>query len=135
MLMFGAGLHLCGLVIFLALEDSICDDQIVFRAKTQKKFTVWVALPNSKPANHSWPFVHFSNLDIEVTCYYQFISTRDFPPNFCQIVVEFLFNLFRVSHFWSLGTQLWWCTHFSAQKISWWLSCCWQVSGLVLAAK
>ena len=38
--MFGAGPHLCGLVIFLALEDSICDDQIVFRAKTQKKFTV-----------------------------------------------------------------------------------------------
>ena len=38
--MFRAGLHLCGLVIFLALEDSIFDDQIVFRAKTQKKFTV-----------------------------------------------------------------------------------------------
>ena len=38
--MFGAGLHLCGFVIFLALEDSICDDQIVFRAKTEKKFTV-----------------------------------------------------------------------------------------------
>ena len=70
--MFRVGLHLCGLVIMLALEGSVCDDQIVFRAKTQKKFTFSVALANSTQANHTWPFVHLSNPDFEVTACYQF---------------------------------------------------------------
>ena len=53
--------------VFIALEDSICDDQIVFRAKSQK-FTVSVSIPNSMQANHTRPFVHLlSNPGIEVT--------------------------------------------------------------------
>ena len=79
--MFRVGLHLCGLVIILAPEDIVCDHQIVFRAKTQKKFTVSVALDSSTQANHTWPFVHHSNPDIEVTACYQFISTRNSPQN------------------------------------------------------
>ena len=55
------------LVVFIALEDSVCDDQIVFRAKSQK-FTISVSIPNSMWANHTCPFVHFlSNPGIEVT--------------------------------------------------------------------
>ena len=55
------------LVVFIALEDSVCDDQIVFRAKSQK-FTVSVSIPNSMRANHTRPFVHLlSNPGIEVT--------------------------------------------------------------------
>ena len=65
--------------MFLALKDSVCDDQIVFRAKSQKKFTVSVALPNSVRANHTWPFVHLLfNPGIEVTSYvisYQYYGT------------------------------------------------------------
>ena len=49
--MFRVGLHLCVLVIILALEDIVCDDLIEFRAKTQKKFTVSVALDSSTQAN------------------------------------------------------------------------------------
>ena len=79
--MFRVGLHLCGLVIIPALEGSVCDYQIVFRAKTQKTFTVSVALANSTQANHTWPFVHLSNPDFEVTACYQFISTRNSPQN------------------------------------------------------
>ena len=55
------------LVVFIALEDSVCDDQILSRAKSQK-FTVSVSIPNSMRANHTCPFVHpFSNPGIEVT--------------------------------------------------------------------
>ena len=79
--MFRVGLHLCGLVIILAPEDIVCDHQIVFRAKTQKTFNVSVALDSSTQANHTWPFVHHSNPDIEVTACYQFISTRNSPQN------------------------------------------------------
>ena len=133
--MFRAGLHPCGLVMFLALKDIVCDDQIVFWGKTQKKFTVWVALANSTRANHTWPFVHLSSPGIEVSGYYQLISTRNSPQNVFQIVVEFLLKLFGVGHFWSLDTQLWRRTHFTAAEVSWWLSCHWQVSVLVLAAE
>ena len=38
--MFIVGLHPCGLVMFLVLEDSVCDDQVVFSGKTQREFTV-----------------------------------------------------------------------------------------------
>ena len=100
-------------------EGSVCDHQIVFRAKTQKKFTVSFALANSTRANHMWLFVHLSNPDIEVTTCYQFISTRDSPQNFFQTVVQFLLNLFEVGHFWRIDTQLWWHAHFSAAEVSW----------------
>ena len=103
--MFIAGLHPCGLVMFLVLEDSVCDDQVVFPGKTQREFTVWVALANSTWANHTWPFVYLSNPGIEVSGSYQFISTRNSPQHFSQIVVEFLLKLFGVGHFWR--SQLW----------------------------
>ena len=55
------------LVVFIALDDSVCDDQILFRAKS-RKFTISVSIPNSVRANHTCPFVHpFSNPGIEVT--------------------------------------------------------------------
>ena len=55
------------LVVFIALENSVCDEQIVFRAKSHK-FTISVSIPNSMQANHTCPFVHpFSNPGIEVT--------------------------------------------------------------------
>ena len=100
--MFRVAFHLCGLVMFLVLADSVCDKQIVFRAKTQKTFTVWVALPNSTRANHTRPFVHLFDSGIQVTGYYQFISTRNTLQNFSQVFVEFLLNLFGVSYFWNL---------------------------------
>ena len=55
------------LVVLIALEDSVCDDQIVFRAKRQK-LTVSVSIPNSMQANHTCPFFHLlCNPGIEVT--------------------------------------------------------------------
>ena len=54
-------------MVFIALEDSVCDDQIVFRAKSQK-FTVSDSIPNSMRANQTCPLVHLlSDLGIEVT--------------------------------------------------------------------
>ena len=54
------------LVVFMALEDNVCDDQIVVRANSQK-FTVSVSIPHSMWANHTCPFVHLLfNPGIEV---------------------------------------------------------------------
>ena len=67
MLQFCQSLVHFPLVVFIALDDSVCDDQIVFRAKSHK-FTVSVSIPNSMLANHICPFIHLlSNPSIEVT--------------------------------------------------------------------
>ena len=58
--MFRAGVHPCGLLMFCVLEDSVVMTKLcsVPSKVPEKSSQFRVALPNSKQANHTWPFVH-----------------------------------------------------------------------------
>lgn len=44
--------------------------------------------------NHTWAFVHLlSNPDVDVTSYYEFISSSNSPQHLSQTVEELLLNL------------------------------------------
>ena len=85
--LFREGFLLCGLVMFLALADSVCDDQIVFRADPEEVHCLSCA-----------SLLSFSTLAFKLLAIIS-LSVQGTLRKTSQIFVEFLLSLFGVSHF------------------------------------